>query len=1369
MTRQLNETSKAGIDMIGTKLRCLTLILFLAFLLAACGGDESSDNFQTNRHSPFELAKITEGYGAVDEAWESIDAMGFNTRLGWTVDAVPEEYEIASYCLADILTAPNEPLAKLIRTDLSNILSRIVDTQPSHHESENGIDTFFQGGAEEQARNFYAFLDKTNTDGIDVPDDYFSGMIDKLIDYTILSIPTNASGQPNKAWLNSQVQAFVENLLDEDFMDNFVKITKLISKLTIQTDYPMWLDEAGLPVNKDDIQPSVHTNIDLGNAVQGTHDLVVWLNKIIQNPDTNPLIHDTAAGFANIFDPDLLATRLRDYIVNVEDYFTIGGEVYATNSIYSENSEATYSDAEIGQTLREFFPFVQKLFLRSDRFNAIISSAEGQTPVYPFELMLSNLRNIGFDPNNIDIERSIYDLLRYDVWGRDRVNDPEAWPTSYLESLLFLTHATSHHGWRDGGDTTEVTGSTDSRSAHGHGTYVEELTLNDSLFSIKMLKTYEYLGIYEISLKPTDGNHIYRTKTPFTLSEVDELHTGTVMNDDKDYRFFYDANYGALQFLAGPGPGDLGAPDGGNPDGRTIGMNQYLAYSPNGLHETQLAAWTMGWAIRACFNGEGPFYYADPYAETVFVDGVTYHKYFRPDGKIYAFVSLDGSSYLYPTDDGDVEDTETAVLPFNHKRQRDNRYKSQWRSDYYISHFTSETLIDGTEQQKFFTLDNSSGDTVIRELSGNLDSPAGSLVYNELIHEADPARACASPEEAFFRNYQWVMNEKKMVFLVPLYLNLGDLKAVAFEIYECNGFSGLANMRKYRERGVWAKKGDAGLSTIPGDYRIEVVAAADGDGASVINSDSIYNENMDCGNATPAVVAHNLPAAYRLGFPRSPAMDRGNNITDHILGSKEFVVGDNDFWNNRNAFMPILFSLLAAIREYTPAYHPGRTPDGGSGLRMFLTHSPLLIKPLFYYNRDAAAAGTPNSWIPRVYGSETYGNYRGKPFLQSTADFYDGTPETWFGSWRERRHFQPAVLKSQFNILIDSDITSVETDENGDMVNRCDGILPLITTKTKLLTHFFKLTLNPAVDPFPLEQQLSAIKYTKGELTTINESSESGKNVVFPNWMFSAGVEETRDAYGAYTQYTNVRDEEIILDDILNFVIGHDTVDENNEGYGIANYPDNKSTDADWKDFNDTIATVCDLFHNDSSYSITPNLLYLMDRIFGRDPLYSINEISGLLYNIGKLFGYFDTDLGRWVYQGEDSHSAIYNMLTLRIPDMHTVVTQNEVEDPTAAGGPPDFYGYGDRYYAQLILLKNMSGPDGLIQFLLNTATVSQNWEEIFSDLNRFLDGYDVSHPKSLLWITLADLLRDMGKAVGETNNSNLLDDILEDYGFQSN
>jgi hypothetical protein len=1356
--------------MIRTKLQWLSLFVFLCFILTACGGDESSDDFQTNRDPAFELANITEGYGAVDDAWNSVDTTGFNTRLEETIDADSESYEIASYALADTLTDPYEPLAELVRTDLSNVLARLVDTRATHRENMADIDAFFKTDAEEQTRNFYAFLDNMSSDGLEVPDDYLSGMIDKLVDYAIQSIPDDGSGQPDKAWLNDKMGEMVDDLLDEDFQGDFIDLTKAVSKLTNQTDFPMWLDDTGLPVQRDDIQPSVHTNTDLGNAVQGTHDLVTWFNKIVQNPDTNPLIHDAVASLLNLFDPELLSPVLRQLIVNIEDHFTVGGEVYTSNSLYNENSDTTYSDAELTETLRAIFPSVQKLFIRSDRPNAMISTAADQTPVYPFEVMLSNLRSIGFDPDNIDIERSIYDLLRYDTFGRDRISDPEAWASPYLESLLFLTFATSHHGWLDGGQTGEVTRPTDSRSAHGHGAYVENLTLNDSLFSMNMLKSFGVLGLYELGLKPTDGNHLYRTKTPFTLSEVDNLHTGTVSGDDKDYRFFFDSNYTSLNFLAS-GAGDLGSPDGGNADGRSLGMNQYRPYDPTGRHVTQLSSWTMSWGIRACFRGEGPYYYADPNAETVSVDGETYRKYLRPDGKIYALVSLDGLTYLYPTDEGDVEDSETDVLSFNDKPQRANRYKSQWHSDYYVSHFDQDTGPEADQGHRYFTLDNSSGDTMLREISGDPDAPAGSLVYNEVISETDPARACATREEAFFRNYQWVNNEKKMVFVQPIYMEegLSGLKAAAYIVVEANGISGLSLSRKYRERGVWAKKNETGPSSIPGDYRIEVVAQAVNWGEFLINSDAIYDDNLDCGNTNPAIIAHNLHAAYRLGFPRSPEMDRDNNVTDRILGSKEFVVGDNEIWNNRNAFMPILKSLLAALHEYTPDPASEERKDGAAGLPMFFTHAPVLIKPLYYYNRDAGPEGPADSWVPRVYGTESYGNYRGHPFLQSTSDLYDGTPDTFFGSWHERLHFQAAVMKTHLNILIDSDITSDETDAYGEMQHRCDGILPLLTTRTKALSHFFKLILNPSVDPLPLEQALSTIKYTKGELTAINQSSASGKNVVFPDWMFATGVEATKDAYGAYTEYTNVRDEDIILDDILDTLVGHDAVDADNEGYGIADYPDDKTEDADWEDFNDAVDTVCDLLHNDSPNSITPNLLWLMDRVFGRDRLYTSAEISGLLYKIGDLFGYFDSSSGRWVYQGEDRHNDLYNMLTSRVPDMYSVVIQNEVENPDDAGGPPDFYGYGDRYYAQLIFLKNLGGPDGLIHFLLNTISVTQDWEEILSDLNRFLDGPDVSDPESPLWPTLADLLRDMAKAVGETNNGNLVDQILEDYGFQIN
>jgi hypothetical protein len=148
------------------------------------------------------------------------------------------------------------------------------------------------------------------------------------------------------------------------------------------------------------------------------------------------------------------------------------------------------------------------------------------------------------------------------------------------------------------------------------------------------------------------------------------------------------------------------------------------------------------------------------------VGGQAYRRYLRPNGKTYALVSLDGTQYLYPAEDGDVEDMESGPLAYNGKRQRDNRYKSTWYSDYYMTHVASYP----DNQNRFFTIDNSSGVSQLVPADATAEDPnpqARRLVYNELVAEADPQRACDSPEEAFFRNYQWVMNEKKMVLVIP--------------------------------------------------------------------------------------------------------------------------------------------------------------------------------------------------------------------------------------------------------------------------------------------------------------------------------------------------------------------------------------------------------------------------------------------------------------------------------------------------------------------------------------------------------------------------------------------------------------------------
>ncbi|MDA8141825.1 MAG: hypothetical protein M0036_24530 [Desulfobacteraceae bacterium] len=1367
------------------EMKKLFLLLPLAFLIVACGSSETPTEFQQNRPVGFQLTNVTKGYGAVDSGYNSVDAHEFNNGLAAAVDGSQGEFKLAQYATASILAEPQAPVAELVRADSAGLLSRLIDPRSWHYE-KTGVDSFYPLSGEAYNKDFYAFLDRMSGDGYKPPSDYISGMAYKVAQQTFERLQRNnvilQRSSDDKRWLNTKVADIVEDLQDPIFQEDFTIATKVMNKLLLQADYPEYLGTDNLPCNYGDIfsgssRCASVSKLDLGNAAQGTQDLITWFNRLIQNSETRRQIHDMILGFDSVLDPApeaQLALKTRTLMENLRDNFTTNGTSYNANPVYNENSSARYSDAELSQTIREASTSIQQLFVRSDRPQSMIVTQSGQTPIYPLDLMNANLRSIGFNPDTIEVDRSLDDMIRYDVWGRDRLTDPAAWPGSFLESLLFLTEITSNFGWKDGGASSEYSAGlpTSRIGNHGHGTYTEELTLNDSLFSINMIALgSSAISIWNLTLpnpaaftgsglmSSTAGNNIYRTKTPFTLGDVNQLYTGTVASNNKDYRFFYNQNYGVLQMLAGPGVGDLGTPDGGNPTGNPSGatpdqlMNQYRAYAPNGLHETQLSAWTMGWVVRTCFHGEGPYYYADPNAEIVAANGQSYHKYLRPDGKVYALVSMDGSQYLYPTDNGDVQDPETAVLSYNSQPQRANRYKSQWHSDYYMIHFPDPAA----GSQRYVTLDNSSGTTQAVEIqSTDLTHAAGALTFQETVAENDPMRACASPEEAFFRNYQWTVNEKKMVIVIPLYLDqygLGTIAAGAFQVLEANGWSGLSDMRKLGTgtNHVWAKKGGTDPSNIPGDYRIEVVSvfsSLQGMDA-LLGPNAIYNNNLDCGNATPSIVGHNLPALTRLAFPRST--DPQGTFVDNLLGSEEFEVGDAN-WQKRNAIAPILFSLMAGLRDYSPAYDANQRPGIGSGMRAFLNQTAIWIKPLFYYNRTSSAPGPSNTWIPRVYGIfDTNGDgvddrpsqyYQGFQYLTSSADFYNGTPTTWFGSWAERRFYQPVPIKTILNVLVDSDLTNPQT--------RYNGLLPMLTaSSSKPLGRFFKLFLNPAVSAPPLEQIFTAMKFSKGPLTAINADPASGKGMVFPGWMF------LKNDSGQVV----ARNEDIDLDEILDKAIYDDL-------FGLAR----DRTEEDWSNFSDNVLTVADLLNEDSPYCISQNALDLMDRIFARKDLYTSDEIKGFLYNMGKLFGYYDAAQGRWVYQGESQFADMYNMLALRVPDMNTLVTKDEV-DVTAAGSTTSGKsGFGDHYYAQLTFLREASAAGGLVEYIQNTMSCPQNWETTLADLNRFIGTCpDVAGANARLWPTVAQLLQDMGDAVESTQGHDAVGDIMKEYGFQVN
>ncbi|MBU0991226.1 MAG: hypothetical protein KJ737_01925 [Proteobacteria bacterium] len=1386
------------------------LIFLLLLTLFACAKNDDSTKvkdgmlpygFQKNNapdeEKDFEIVSVLKDGASLEEIYDDIDGQGVSDRLADLVNSNLDEFIAFSKNSNDLLGNHTDLIIKLVDTEVKGIVEWLIDTDPSgkskmypydavSYDAYDDIDAFYNPDNESTyIDNFYSFLDDlsdNNNEGARTGMKEILRMGGKICQYMI--------DTKDKDELRDDIQELIDDVEDEDFNEDFIDITKLLGKLLVQADYPMWLDSDGAVLQRDEIDPDSDTNSELGNAVKGVNILVRWVNKMMADEENRELLNTTIRELANLFDPDDAETNkkvIKELIYNIEDHLTVGGKTYESDPRYSQSDDEIESNADLGEGLIEFFPSLIQLFLRSDREASGNVDNDWAEKMYALHQMRKYLKNLQFDPDTEDIEQSLIDLMKYDFKGRDRTDpDSGAYPIHELEHALFGIAAALNIGFEDGGTTGEIDpDAADGRKDHGHGKTVNYLTLNDSLFSIRTHAIVEtgstsFMGLFDMTLFPTDGEHISRSYKPFKRTEMDQK------------RFYYNQNYGALNFMSGPVAGDVGTPDGGNISSGDNVMNSYSPYDPTGRQETNVAQWINSWVARNCFNGEGPFYYADPDANTVKINGTTYHEYLRPNGKVYALVNTDTDTweYIYPTDVGDAEDDDTSVVtgylsPTDKtkgnktpKKERFNRYKAEWDSDHIIIKYP---LLFGTS---YISPDNASGNVSTTTIS--TDEYAGSLHYIETIAENEPKRACASPLEAFYRNYQWFWNEKKIVLPIPLYLsvNLSTLGLGAgtlplgalFQVIEGNGVMGLADSRKFKGNHVWAKTGKSGLSTIPGDYRIEIAASLSTDALDLgliggITEQLVYDTVFGRGNANPSVVGKNGLAIARLAFPRSPKMDRGNGVEDYSLGSLEFEVGD-DIWEHRSAFLPLFISLLSAIYDNTIAYPDYTNPDNKTNIkgggRMVVEALTPLLTPLFYYQKNE---GSPpyNCWKPRILGDTlpAYGNYQGDAYLQSTAEMYSTANPLlyWNGNEEENLFFLPPPLKTILNMLVDSDLTQ--------RTKRMDGLLPTLLSKTKVVTSIIKLILCDANDTDELMQALeqitTAMKATKGEMVKIFEGEDkygpggSPKKYIYPDWMFVQGVESSKDVYGVYQEFTGARDEDTIFDDLVDTLVGHDAVGKN-EGYGLANYPDDKPTldNENWKDFEDGFDDLVGLLYKDSQYSLVESIITVNESFLGNGYIYSDNQISGLLYSVGKLFTYYDSVNEEWVYQGQDGFNDLYNILAYSLPDIHDVIK----DEPTIVDGETT---YGTNNYWDLLtisgsLLKN----DGIPDFIIDTVTIDAKWDQVFSDLDTFLNKDFISEDKPL-WSSTAQLVLDLATVMEDSRDNSQLESVYRKFGFQLN
>ncbi|MCP4633532.1 MAG: hypothetical protein GY855_11445, partial [candidate division Zixibacteria bacterium] len=240
--------------------------------------------------------------------------------------------------------------------------------------------------------------------------------------------------------IKKDMQDLMDDINDPDYQEDFIDLSKLLGRLFIQSDTSMWVNKATKDTvsDVDAIDPQIHEDLDIGNAVEGQHLLMLWLNKMINNPETRELLQGIVKELADIFDPDPgvdNGSKLRPLIYALEDHFTKGGEVYDSDPSYHTDNDEIYTNAELGETIKDIFPFLMQLSMRSDRPNSIVSDKDNEK-FYPMQRMMANLNTIKWDPDTANLEKSVYHMLRHDIFGRDRVTDPDANHISHFEHLL---------------------------------------------------------------------------------------------------------------------------------------------------------------------------------------------------------------------------------------------------------------------------------------------------------------------------------------------------------------------------------------------------------------------------------------------------------------------------------------------------------------------------------------------------------------------------------------------------------------------------------------------------------------------------------------------------------------------------------------------------------------------------------------------------------------------------------------------------------------------------------------------------------------------------------------------------------------------
>ena len=1118
-------------------------ILFTVIILASitsCSSSNNNEQFQTNdpSYDGFKLFNIFDGYPTISDAWSKVQSHVFNEGMRQLIADTPtDRLKHVIGLMDDLVSKSTEPIFLTLEA-LQVIMGRIV-----HQDSLDA-----EGGTTTYYADFISFMDKLSDSNANFSDNLMP-IIEKLLVY----INRVHAGDINTI-TDNLLYALQEETNDfngtgrtdnQNLKNMLPMIQEALVKLLIRNNDYMYLDGSGDLITDGTVGP---TNTELGNAVEGIDKLLSGLNAVAsQDPAVTDYLTDMllevgkATGYTA--NGNLFREVVRDLINNIRDYYTVGGLNYglaAVNNDYHHQDDTVtftprsggasvtarmYVNAELTNSVRELWPVLQLLFVRSNKPTdtkpdcSILKDDAGISPLAVIGKSLGQLRTAGIDFNTYTLENTLKQMIDYNGAGAER----QEYDITYLEHLLFTISVASNFGYKTLLDDTH-----DPYENHGrgHGQSTKGImTLNDSMYSLRSLDFISF-DAYNLALDKRI------TQADFIGRSSDTQFNGAGI---ASHKFYLGYDYPAFCLLPSAAAGDTGIPNGGEsaitPSTNTTGtdetLNDYRTYFPkvaNGLGELNTAAVMMGMIARICWEGEGPYYSTQGGTQAGNV-----YTYYRPDGSIYAQVTkvVAGNpstwTYSYPVD----ATCKIDVVDPNDATQRWNRYRESMQSDYYLvkagfsssycsppinSVNTGTNLVMGaTGANKF-------------KMKADAANVAQRFVLWEKVPEKSLSRECATQEQAMFRNFQWLMNEKKIAFVIPMWIETAGSDSASFIVIEANGLAGLKGATKgydpadpndpAKGNGCWLKWAQShtsdpeGLTNLDateltrrgwqvnygdsgelGDSRILIFAREH----NLVNVDLIFTNIIGRGHVLPDVIGQNFDPVPRMGFLVN---DHANGLYDGTeIASGSTIIGNasNPTWQNRSRLMPLVVAAVGNLHErsyYKTAssgynYNYADKALHKSPLKTILSGLiPPLVKPWMWRLQENVASPTWVRWAPRIKisinGLGVEGDDAAAPFdYLSPAVAWDGSD--WVSTNKDMRPRKG--IRTLVGIL-------TENLEGGKLAYR-NGLLPLLVqtnTVSKLMALLQRMESGTVTQATRdkiyegLEQVISSLKGSYGDI-----------------------------------------------------------------------------------------------------------------------------------------------------------------------------------------------------------------------------------------------------------------------------------------------